>query len=154
MSLTRVGLGGYPLLMDKIGFWNTNGLNKVSKQREMHLFLHNAKVGLFGLLKTKTKRHKAQEASLNLCTRWSFFTNMSEHSRGRIWLLFNLHIFEINIMRVSAQSIQCKVKHRGTRHHFCITIVYWFNDQVVRRELWKELEDISKQRSMGYHKRV
>lgn len=44
--------------MDKISFWKLRGLNMADKQREVHLFMHTNKVGLFGLLETKVKREK------------------------------------------------------------------------------------------------
>lgn len=44
-----------PLLMNKIGFWNINGLNRAIKQSEMQLFIHYTKVGLFGVVKTKLR---------------------------------------------------------------------------------------------------
>nr|XP_016468656.1 PREDICTED: uncharacterized protein LOC107791160 [Nicotiana tabacum] len=60
-------VGDTPTLMDRIGFWNPRGLNKPDKQREINLFIHNLRVGLFGFLETNIKRAKAQKASLNLC---------------------------------------------------------------------------------------
>lgn len=70
--------------MDNIDFWNTRSLNRPIKQEEMNLFLHNNRIGLFGLLKTKVKRGKSQGASLNLCKECVFGTNMSQHHKGRI----------------------------------------------------------------------
>ncbi|WMV45527.1 hypothetical protein MTR67_038912 [Solanum verrucosum] len=62
-----MGRGGdIPFLMDSIGFWNTRGLNRAEKQKEMNLFLHNSKTALFGLLETKVKRAKAQGVAFNL----------------------------------------------------------------------------------------
>lgn len=61
------GVGETPYLMDKIGFWNVRGLNKSDKQRDIHLFMDNSGVGLFGILETKIKRTKAHRASLNIC---------------------------------------------------------------------------------------
>lgn len=71
-----------PILMDSIGLWNTRGLNKPTKLKEIHLFMHNAKVELFGLLETKVKRAKFQQISLNLCQDWLFSTNLSQHRWG------------------------------------------------------------------------
>lgn len=79
-----VWVGVIPLPMDNIGFWNTKGLNKPKKHKEVHLFLHNAKVGLFGLLETKIKRNKATATSPNLYENWLFVTNFSHHPGGRI----------------------------------------------------------------------
>lgn len=64
LGMIRAGRDISP--MDRMGFWNVRGLNKVNKQKEMNLFMHNSNVGLFGLLETKIKRAKAHQASLNL----------------------------------------------------------------------------------------
>lgn len=60
--------GETPLLMDNIGFWNTRGLNKLAKQREVNPFMHYTRVDLFGLLETKIERGKAQTTFL-ICVR-------------------------------------------------------------------------------------
>ncbi|XP_059306454.1 uncharacterized protein LOC132057880 [Lycium ferocissimum] len=102
------GVGKYPYLMDSIGLWNTRGLNRPEKQKEMNLFLHNSKTGLFGLLETKVKRAKAHDATLNLCNGWSFSTNLVQHPGGRIWLLWKPGIYVVNILYVTSQMIHCE----------------------------------------------
>lgn len=134
-------VGDTLFIMDNIGCWNSMGLNKLAKQREVNLFLHNVKVGLFELLETKIKREKSQQASLNLCNGRSFSTNLLKHHRGSIWLLWKPQIYEVDLLKVTAQLMHCKVKHRGTGEQMYITIVYGFNDQALSRELW---EDISR----------
>ncbi|XP_059310843.1 uncharacterized protein LOC132062254 [Lycium ferocissimum] len=108
----------------------------------MNLFMHNANVGLFGLLGAKVKRQTAQRAALNLCNGWAFSTNLSHHPGGRIWLVWKPMLYNVNIVLVSSQLIHCEMGHRGTNHTFWFTIVYGFNDQVLRRELWQQIEGI------------
>lgn len=86
-ALGMVGEGETLPLIDKIGLWNNRDLNKTSKQNEMQVFMHNSKVSLFRLLETNIKRAKAQIAILNLCSGWSFTTNLTTHDGGRIWLV-------------------------------------------------------------------
>ncbi|XP_060189094.1 uncharacterized protein LOC132618052 [Lycium barbarum] len=129
--------------MDKIGFWNTRGLNRSNKQREMQLFMRKAKVGLFGLLETKIKRAKTQQAYLNLCNGWEFTTNLSAHPGGRIWLFWQPQIFEMDIEMVTKQLIHSKVTHKGTGRTMIITMVYGFNDQAMRRSLWDAIQQIN-----------
>lgn len=86
--------------MDKLEFWNVRGLNRQDKQREVNMYLHNAKVGLFGLLETKIKRQTIYMASANLCNRWSFSHNLAHHPGGRIWVLSKPNIFNVNITGV------------------------------------------------------
>ncbi|XP_019260386.1 PREDICTED: uncharacterized protein LOC109238392 [Nicotiana attenuata] len=143
MTLKRVG--ATPYLMDNIGCWNVRGLNRTAKQKEVNLFLHNVKAGLFEILETKIKRTKAQQASLNLCTGWSFSTNLHKHPRGRIWLLWKPHIYEVDIITVTAQIIHCQVKHGGRNEMMHITVVYGFDDQALRRNLWEEIRKLYSQ---------
>lgn len=74
--------------MDKIGFWNSRGLNGVDKQKEMQIILYNSKISMFGFLETRIKRVKAKRAALNLCRGWSFTTDLGAHNGGRIWILW------------------------------------------------------------------
>ncbi|XP_019266559.1 PREDICTED: uncharacterized protein LOC109243992 [Nicotiana attenuata] len=144
-SQDMVGVGETPILMDNIGFWNTRGLNNPAKQREIQIFMHNARVGVFGLLETKVKRAKAQQVSLHLCQGWAFNTNLSQHPKGGIWLLWNPMIYGVNIIRVTAQLIHCEIQYRGTGHTFHVTMIYAFNDATLRRELWQTLKEINGQ---------
>lgn len=95
-TIGRVGATSF--LMDNIGCWNVRGLNKQAKQKEVNLFLHNVKAGLFGLLEMKIKRAMAQREYLNLCSGWPFSTNSMKHPGGRIWLLWKPQIYEVDIL--------------------------------------------------------
>ncbi|XP_019266749.1 PREDICTED: uncharacterized protein LOC109244159 [Nicotiana attenuata] len=142
MGLGRGRGGGTPCLMDKIGFWNVRGLNRLDKQREIHLFMHNSGASLFGLLETKIKRSKAHRASLNLCEGWSFTKKLAHHPKGRIWLLWKPVIFDVDRLRTTDQLIHSAVKHKGTRVTINVTMIYAYNDITPRKNLWKEIEDI------------
>lgn len=45
-------------------------------------------------------------------------------------------IYEVNITLVTSQVMHCEAKHKGTGKQFTVTMVYGFNDQAQRRELW------------------
>ncbi|KAF3679164.1 hypothetical protein FXO38_02129 [Capsicum annuum] len=125
--------------MDKMGFWNTRGLNRPDKQRKVMLFLHNSKVSLFVLLETKIKRDKAPKATLNLYEGWSFTTNLSMHLGGRIWVVWKPVVFDVNINMITKQLIHCKVHHKRDSQKISIIFVYGFNDQGLRRSLWESI---------------
>lgn len=129
------GVGVSPYLMDKLGFWNVRGLNRLEKQRDIHLFMHNSGVGLFALKEKKIKRTKAQRASLNLCDGWPFTTNLAQHPKGRIWILWKPVIFEVDILRATDQIIHTTVRHKGTKMTFNVTMVYAYNGIALRRNL-------------------
>lgn len=50
--------------------------------------------------------------------------------------------FQCEHHKVSTQIMHFMVKHRGTQYKFQITMIYGFNDQVLRRGLWQEIEQI------------
>ncbi|KAL9239245.1 hypothetical protein vseg_013585 [Gypsophila vaccaria] len=72
--------------MDRIGFWNIRGMNKVKKQKEINYFLQNNDVGLFGLLETKIKNNNLVKATCNF-NNWCISTNNGYHKGGKIWIL-------------------------------------------------------------------
>ncbi|XP_019225845.1 PREDICTED: uncharacterized protein LOC109207390 [Nicotiana attenuata] len=131
--------------MDSIGFWNTRGLNRTTKQKEVNLFLQRQQVGLFGLLETKIKRAKANKAALNLCTGWSYITNHSKHNPGRVWILWGPQIFTMQVEMVTEQLIHSVINHSSTGKKMNVTMVYGFNDQALRAELWRDIRRIANQ---------
>ncbi|XP_070025420.1 uncharacterized protein [Nicotiana sylvestris] len=104
--------------------------------------MHNSGTSLFGLLKTKIKRAKAHSASLNLCDGWSFTTKLAKHPRGRIWLMWKLMIYEVDILRTTDRLMHSEVRYKGTGKRLYVTMVYAYSDMALRRNLWKEIVDI------------
>lgn len=138
-TLGMIGVGDNPCPMDMIGFWSTWGLNRADKQREMSVFMHKSKVGMFGLLEKRIKRAKSQRYALTLCDGWSFTTNLTVHSRGMIWMVWKPMMSTVNIVLVTTQLIHSMVKHRGSGKELNISLVYGFNDQALKRSLWGSL---------------
>lgn len=50
--------------MDRIGFWNTRGLNNLDKQKEMYMFMNNSQVGMFGPWKQRSRELKLKKLLL------------------------------------------------------------------------------------------
>ncbi|KAL9242005.1 hypothetical protein vseg_016052 [Gypsophila vaccaria] len=82
--------------MVKFGFWNVRGLNSLAKQKEIKWFMHSNKVELFGLLEIRVKSNSMNKVVPNVCSGWSFCTNTGAHPGGRIWMLWNLDVVQIN----------------------------------------------------------
>lgn len=97
-TLGKKGVGFHPYPMDRIGCWNSRGLNRVDKQHEMQFFLHNKKISLFGLLERKAKRAKATKAALTLSKDWSLVTNYGCHPGGRIWVIWKPSIMMLMLV--------------------------------------------------------
>ncbi|KAL9227860.1 hypothetical protein vseg_003502 [Gypsophila vaccaria] len=128
--------------MDRIGFWNIRGMNKVRKQKEINFFMQNNEAGLFGLLETKIKNNNLVPATCSFQD-WCVSTNNGYHKEGRIWILWKPRSYRVHILEYNAQFIHLKVEALMQKNTFFLTIVYAFNDIQDRAPLWSNLRRIS-----------
>ncbi|XP_074283257.1 uncharacterized protein LOC141607810 [Silene latifolia] len=122
--------------MTKLGVWNVRGLNSDTKQRDIKWFLYQSEVVLFGLLETRVKPGSLNKVAANVCNGWSFLTNHSCHSGGRIWVLWQSQIISVDVVDMGAQFIHLKVKDLRDGKTFYTTYVYGFNKIEERVPLW------------------
>ncbi|XP_074271460.1 uncharacterized protein LOC141595394 [Silene latifolia] len=132
--------------MGSCGFWNVRGLNSINKQLEIKHFLNKNNVGLFGLVETKIKSHSWNKVRNTLCETWSICTNSSLHSGGRVWLLWDPSMFDVNVKDVTAQAIHSEVYDKFRRKTFWYTLVYGFNKAAERESLWNSI--------INYHRSI
>lgn len=85
------------------------------------------------------KAYNASKVCTGLGNMWSFTTNYASHSAGRIWLIWNPIVFDVDIVFQSAQLIHCCVTHKNLRKSFDCSFVYGFNKESLREQLWLEL---------------
>ncbi|XP_074300168.1 uncharacterized protein LOC141631389 [Silene latifolia] len=129
--------GGWPLHpMTKLGVWNVRGLNSDTKKRDIKWFLYQSEVVLFGLLETRVKPGSLNKVAANVCNGWSFLTNHSCHSGGRIWVLWQSQIISVTVVDMGAQFIHLKVNDLRDSKTFYATYVYGFNKIEERVSLW------------------
>ncbi|XP_074314069.1 uncharacterized protein LOC141649273 [Silene latifolia] len=100
-------------------------------------------VGLFGLLETKVKPLSLNSVRANVCDGWSVSTNTSWHIGGRIWVLWNPTIFQVQFLYYSAQLIHMLVTEISSNVHFFCSMVYAFNDTTERKTLWTDLNNLA-----------
>ncbi|XP_074300469.1 uncharacterized protein LOC141631740 [Silene latifolia] len=131
-------------LMDKIGFWNVRGMNRVNKQKFINFFMQNKGVGLFGLLETKIKS-KAISKIINNFNNLCISTNNGYHNNGRIWILWDPKVFRIQFIEYNAQFIHMKVEALVSRSTFYFTMIYDFNSIQERTPIWDHLRRFSGQ---------
>ncbi|XP_074266138.1 uncharacterized protein LOC141588604 [Silene latifolia] len=58
---------------------------------------------------------------------------------GRVWLIWNPLIFSVTIFSVDSQAISAQVIENGTGDMFYFSVVYGFNEDDLRSELWDHL---------------
>ncbi|XP_074266117.1 uncharacterized protein LOC141588583 [Silene latifolia] len=76
-----------------------------------------------------------------ICETWSICTNSSLHSGGRVWLLWDPSMFDVNVKDVTAQAIHSEVYDKIRRKMFWYTLVYGFNKAAERESLWNSIRD-------------
>ncbi|XP_074318568.1 uncharacterized protein LOC141655383 [Silene latifolia] len=129
--------------MDNFGFWNVRRLNSLNKQKEIKWFLHNNNVGLFGLVETRVKSINWLKVRNNICSSWTICTNYSFHKGGRVWLMWNPQVFDVDVFDITSQTIHSFVQDKINGRKFWFTVVYGFNHINSRVELWEKLKEYS-----------
>ncbi|XP_074299597.1 uncharacterized protein LOC141630732 [Silene latifolia] len=129
--------------MGSLGFWNVRGLNNPIKQQEIKWFLHQNKLGLFGLLETKIKGSNWIKVRNNICEDWVICTNNITHKGGRVWLLWDPTLYPVDILAVTSQCIHSKVFDKARKVGFWYTLVYGFNKNQEMEPLWQALKGFS-----------
>ncbi|XP_074300582.1 uncharacterized protein LOC141631863 [Silene latifolia] len=69
----------------------------------------------------------------------SISTNNRWHKGGRIWILWNPTIYQVDFCDYSAQCINMRILEISTGKVFFLSMVYGFNDIIARQELWEQL---------------
>ncbi|XP_074300468.1 uncharacterized protein LOC141631739 [Silene latifolia] len=117
-------------------------MNKLHKQLDIKRFLHQNKVGLYGLVEHKIKGNDYDGVLSTLGQHWSGIHNYSHHQGGRVWIIWITASFNVNLVHMSSQQITVRVEETFSGDCFLFTIVYGHNDDIDRRELWRDLKDI------------
>ncbi|XP_019254004.1 PREDICTED: uncharacterized protein LOC109232713 [Nicotiana attenuata] len=124
--------------------WNIRGLNKLSKQKELKLFLERQKVDLMGCVETRVKEGKANKILQKVARGWKYCCNYNTAVNGRIWLLWKESI-NVQIQTIKDQYIHCSIEESSTHFTTEFTVVYAKNTLQKREELWNELHQFGKQ---------
>ncbi|XP_074315556.1 uncharacterized protein LOC141651756 [Silene latifolia] len=106
---------------------------------DVRRFLNNNNVGLYGLVETKVKLQDFAKVLNNLGTHWQGVNNNVFHHGGRVWLIWNPSYFSVTILFVGSQIISAKVVENGSGDVFYFSVVYGFNEDDLRGELWEHL---------------
>ncbi|XP_074315540.1 uncharacterized protein LOC141651738 [Silene latifolia] len=105
--------------------------------------MNNQRIGLFGLLETKISGGNVSNLTLNLFDGWCVTTNSHTHKGGRVWMLWQPQLFDVQIQSYNPQFIHAKITVIVTGKSFFYTLVYAFNDGKDRLDLWRCLKDFA-----------
>ncbi|XP_074298153.1 uncharacterized protein LOC141628972 [Silene latifolia] len=98
------------------------------------------KVGLFGILETKIKSRNWNKVTNNICSNWAICTNSHLHSGGRIWIIWDPALFEVDILDVTIQCIHTKVFDKARRKGFYFIVVYGLNSPGTESLQWQSIK--------------
>ncbi|XP_074283590.1 uncharacterized protein LOC141608133 [Silene latifolia] len=113
------------------------------RKKEVKWFLHNNKVGVFGLLETRVKVDFINKVHQGIGTHWSLVTNIASHEGGRIWIIWDDTNYSVEVHGSEAQVIHTKVTYGPTRESWWMSMVYGYNRIAEREALWESLCNMS-----------
>ncbi|XP_074265695.1 uncharacterized protein LOC141588140 [Silene latifolia] len=97
----------------RIGVWNIRGKNKEYKQREVvDCFKHN-KFDLMGINETRVRVSKFNFISRRGFRYFNIFHNYSNHSNGRLWVIWNKALLIVTPFCIGDQWVHLQVQAPG-----------------------------------------
>ncbi|XP_062096274.1 uncharacterized protein LOC133802055 [Humulus lupulus] len=81
----------------------------------------------------------------SLFQNWCFMNNNPWLDKGRIVVAWQPSIFDLDIRICSAQMIHGIGHSKQSKERFSITILYGFNEDSKRMQLWEDLKEVSAQ---------
>ncbi|XP_074305216.1 uncharacterized protein LOC141640264 [Silene latifolia] len=105
-------------------------------------FLHQNNIGLYGLVETKVKSPDFATILQNIGSHWKGINNNHFNHGGRVWIIWIAQFFDLTTLHMSAQSITVRVLEKASGDEFLFTVVYGFNDNGDRTDLWNDLKHV------------
>ncbi|XP_060969918.1 uncharacterized protein LOC133037111 [Cannabis sativa] len=147
-SLTEqnyIGGGEIPLPpMDRLLCWNVRGINSQHKYQEIKQLIQSKQVGLVSLLETKVQNKNMGKVYASLFSGWCFSNNNSWLDKGRIIMAWQPNVYTVDIRFCSSQIMHYFVQFKQYPGHFQLTLIYGFNDEKKREQMWIDLEELGK----------
>ena len=123
--------------------WNIRGLHLPHKLDEIHSLVHVNKVSIIGILETKVKRKSFPVIAKDLLRGWKVVSNHHCHYNGRIWVMWNPDIVDVDILLSSSQIMHLAVTVIEKQVTFHAAFVYAFNYYLDRVPLWRSIQNIA-----------
>lgn len=121
-----------------IASWNIRGLNDPPKQSEIKNLIAKNRVALMGVLETRVREENMEKVLRGIGLKnWDLITNYNEATLGRIWILFDPRVVQIQVEKSTTQLIHWQVQLEYFR--FCWTIVYGHSSAAERVDPWNSL---------------
>lgn len=125
--------------MNNILIWNIRGLNSTPKQRELQLLSTRNNLGFMALLETKLNKQALSHCHKRFFASWQSLDNCSPDSKGRIWIMWNMGEFEVQLLHQTNQLMHLQVKLLALHRLCTFTVIYASNQPQQRLILWEDL---------------
>ena len=127
----------------KIASWNIRGENSPFKQQEIRSLVFSNNISLLGLNETRVHQANSSIIANELLRCWKVVFNYISHPNGRIWVLWNPDIIEVEVIYISDQMIHVAVKIIQKQISFFVSFIYGLHTRSEQTNLWQSLLQVS-----------
>ncbi|KAK1310312.1 hypothetical protein QJS10_CPA08g00962 [Acorus calamus] len=121
-------------------FWNIRGVNSKEKQIDVKNFLARHSSPIISLVETKVALSNAVLIKNRILPQYQL---LNPSLNGRIWLLWQQSVVDIELLSYSDQFLHCKVKPTSSQASFYHTTIYGSNNAAERISLWRDLRALA-----------
>ena len=112
------------------------------RQQEVQSLVHKHQISLLGLVETRVKVTNSSHILQNLLRGWRALDNYAYHPNGRIWVLWNLVVMDINMLYTSDQMVHVSATFLEKQVTFHASFIYGFNTPEERLSLWADIVNL------------
>ncbi|KAK1282596.1 hypothetical protein QJS10_CPB22g00515 [Acorus calamus] len=121
-------------------FWNIRGINSREKHLDVNNFLAKHRSPIVCLVETKVASENASLISRRILPHYRLLNPI--HG-GRIWILWQPTLVNIEPLFSSDQFVHCKVTSNSSQLSYFLTTVYASNNASARTILWSNLRTLA-----------
>lgn len=125
--------------MMKISTWNITELNVASKHTKIRKVFFDYHLSLSCIVETKALLYNVARAKSLCIPNWGLIHNNPTNDVGYIWIMWDPEVFDMQVLKLNTQYVNCLVTVRSTQKVFAVIGVYGFNTREERWDLWMDL---------------
>ncbi|KAK4428296.1 hypothetical protein Salat_1129200 [Sesamum alatum] len=134
----------------KICFWNVRGFNQPLKHNGVSHLIKNNQLCLLGILETKLVASAIPHILNRSFSEWYQANNFDTIAGGRILIICNPAVIDLQPEDISPQVIHCRVTNKSSQLSFYILFTYGLYSVVNRRSMWEKLIEQGQPLSMSW----
>ncbi|XP_074271511.1 uncharacterized protein LOC141595442 [Silene latifolia] len=91
-------------------------------------------------METRVRSYSINKVHKGLGNKWFLITNNSTYQGGRIWILWDDDVYQVELLNYEAQVVRTIINYRPNGETWLMSFVYDFNRSGDREPLWESLE--------------